>query len=142
MKHMTRFRIVAATVGALLTLAACSSSSSPSSSSSTPTSTPTSSTASTPAASSSTPAASGPTITISNFSYTGTLTVKAGTKITVVNMDSAAHTLTDKKSGKFDTGTVAGSGGTATFIAPNTPGTYQFGCSFHPAMAGTLIVTP
>jgi plastocyanin len=78
-------------------------------------------------------------ITISSFKYAGTLTVKAGTKVTVTNNDSAAHTLTDK-GGKFDTGNIAGSGGTGTFTAPTTPGSYPFGCTYHPNMAGTLVV--
>jgi plastocyanin len=69
------------------------------------------------------------------------MTVKAGAKVTVTNKDSAAHTLTDKATHKFDTGNIAGSGGTATFTAPSAPGTYKFGCTYHPNMAGTLTVT-
>ena len=69
------------------------------------------------------------------------MTVKAGETITVTNKDSAAHTLTDKATKKFDTGNIPGNGGTATFTAPTTPGTYKFGCTYHPNMAGTLIVT-
>jgi plastocyanin len=82
-----------------------------------------------------------PKITIKNFGFSGTLTVKAGAKVTVVNEDSVAHTLTDKKTHKFDTGNIAGSGGTGTFTAPTTPGSYPFGCTYHPNMAGTLVVT-
>jgi plastocyanin len=67
--------------------------------------------------------------------------VKAGAKVSVVNEDSAAHTLTDKKTHKFDTGNIDGNGGTGTFTAPTTPGSYPFGCTYHPQMAGTLVVT-
>jgi plastocyanin len=82
---------------------------------------------------------SGAVITIKNFGYTGSLTVKAGTKVTVVNDDSVPHTLTDKKR-KFDTGSIGG-GGKGSFTAPSQPGKYPFGCTFHPEMAGTLTVT-
>lgn len=67
--------------------------------------------------------------------------MKAGTKVTVVNQDSVAHTLTDKDTKKFDTGSISGSGGTGTFTAPSKPGKYPFGCTFHPEMSGTLTVT-
>jgi plastocyanin len=79
-------------------------------------------------------------ITISGFAYSGTLTVKPGQKVTVTNKDSVPHTVTDKQNHKFDTGSIDGSGGTGTFTAPTTPGSYQFGCTFHPNMAGTLVV--
>ena len=80
-------------------------------------------------------------ITISNFAFAGTMTVKAGQKVTVTNNDSVAHTLTDKATHKFDTGNINGKGGTGTFTAPTKPGTYKFGCTYHPNMAGTLTVT-
>jgi len=68
------------------------------------------------------------------------MTVKPGQKVTVTNQDTAAHTLTDKKTHLFDTGNIAGGGGTGTFTAPTKPGSYPFGCTYHPAMKGTLIV--
>ena len=123
----------AAGLAVVLALSACSSSSSGNNNHTTPPATQ-------PAGGSSA-STSGPTITIKGFGYSGTLTVKAGTKVTVVNHDSVAHTLTDKKTQKFDTGSIAGSGGTGSFTAPSAPGTYPFGCTFHPEMAGTLTVT-
>ena len=87
------------------------------------------------------PASSSGGITISSFAYSGQLTVKAGQKVTVTNNDSVAHTLTDKKTHLFDTGNIDGNGGTGTFTAPKKPGTYAFGCTYHPTMAGTLTVT-
>ena len=80
------------------------------------------------------------TITIMDFGYTGDLTVKAGERVTVVNRDSVAHTLTDKNGGQFDTGTIAG-GGSGSFVAPMKPGMYPFGCTIHPEMTGVLTVT-
>lgn len=79
------------------------------------------------------------TITIMDYGYTGALTVEPGADVTVVNKDSIAHTLTDKASGLFDTGSVAG-GGTGSFVAPTKPGRYSFGCTIHPEMTGVLTV--
>ena len=79
------------------------------------------------------------TITIMDFGYTGDLTVKPGTRVTVVNRDSVAHSLTDKNSGLFDTGTIAGDA-SGSFVAPMQPGKYPFGCTLHPEMTGVLTV--
>ena len=81
-----------------------------------------------------------PTITIMDFGYAGDLRVKPGARVTVVNRDSVAHTLTDKNGGLFDTGTIAGDG-SGSFVAPMQPGTYPFGCTLHPEMTGVLTVT-
>ncbi|HVU73045.1 MAG TPA: cupredoxin domain-containing protein [Mycobacteriales bacterium] len=79
------------------------------------------------------------TITIKNFNY-NPLTVKAGATVTVVNSDQAPHTVTDSGAGKaFDTGTLQ-SGATTTFTAPTTPGTYDYICTIHSYMHGTLKV--
>jgi plastocyanin len=133
-RHMNRYalRLALPAVAVSLALIVAGCSSSKSSSTSTP---PANSTTS----SSSSTSSGG--ITISGFSYSGELTVKAGATITVTNKDSVPHTLTDKANHKFDSGTVNGSGGTATFTAPSAPGTYNFGCTFHPSMAGKLVVT-
>lgn len=80
------------------------------------------------------------TITIMDYGYAGALTVEPGEDVTVVNKDSIAHTLTDKASGLFDTGSIAG-GGTGSFVAPTKPGRYPFGCTIHPEMTGVLTVT-
>jgi plastocyanin len=88
-------------------------------------------------ASSATPASG---IVISGFAFSGTMTVKPGQKVTVTNNDSVAHTLTDKKTHLFDTGNIDGNGGTGTFTAPSKPGSYPFGCTYHPQMQGTLVV--
>lgn len=145
---MNRYALAVTTAALMLMLTACSSSSTssksttPATGATAPSNAATTAPSATTTASSagSTPAAAAGGIVISGFAYTGTLTVKPGEKVTVTNKDSVAHTLTDKKNHKFDTGSIAGDGGTATFIAPTTPGTYQFGCTFHPNMQGTLIV--
>jgi plastocyanin len=80
-------------------------------------------------------------ILISNSTYSGSMTVKPGQKVTVTNMDPTPHTLTNKRTALFSTGTIKGGGGTGTFTAPLTPGSYEFWCILHPAKEhGTLIV--
>jgi plastocyanin len=85
------------------------------------------------------PAATGTTITIKNFSFSpSTLTVAAGATVTVHNDDSATHTVT-ANSKAFNTGEVA-PGGTVTFKAPATAGSYPYICMIHQFMHGTLVV--
>jgi len=89
------------------------------------------------------PAASAPAgIVISGFTYSGSLTVTTGQEVTVTNADPVLvlHTLTDKQTGLFNTGPIAGGGGTGSFTAPTQPGSYPFGCLFHLTMQGTLVV--
>jgi plastocyanin len=138
---MRRIALAASAAALSILIASCSSSSNSSTAKTTKPATPPAS--STKAAASATSAAptSGAGITINTFAYSGTMTVKAGQKITVTNKDSVAHTLTDKATHKFDTGNIAGGGGTGTFTAPSKPGSYPFGCTYHPNMHGTLIVT-
>ena len=92
---------------------------------------------SSPAASSpatSTPAA-GATLTIAGFAF-GPLTVTAGQQITIVNKDSAAHTVTDD-AGSFDVKVPAG--GTATLTIAKA-GSYKIHCKIHSSMHGTIAV--
>ncbi|MFH8259266.1 cupredoxin domain-containing protein [Streptomyces roseolus] len=67
------------------------------------------------------------------------LTAAPGARISVVNEDSAPHTVTAEDADVFDTGTIEG-GQTATFTAPPTAGTYRYLCDIHPSMTGTLTV--
>ncbi|MFE4060323.1 cupredoxin domain-containing protein [Streptomyces sp. NPDC059096] len=79
-------------------------------------------------------------MTIDNFAYApSALTVAPGSKVTVVNKDSVAHTLTATTGKAFDTGTI-GPGKTATFTAPAKAGAYPYICTIHPFMKGTLTV--
>jgi plastocyanin len=85
------------------------------------------------------PASAAGTITIQGFAFSAPLTVAPGTQITVLNKDGAEHTVTADSAGGFDVTVPAE--GTATFTAPNAPGSYAFHCSVHPQMKhGTLVV--
>jgi len=75
----------------------------------------------------------------SNTSYSPpTFTAKVGQTVTWVNRDSAAHTVTSTTPA-FDSGNmVAG----ATFSYKfSQPGTYQYVCTYHSWMKGTVVVT-
>ncbi len=75
---------------------------------------------------------------VANFAFhPNTLTVKAGTKITVTNNDSTAHTAT-AKSGAFDSGTIKP--GESVSFTLNKPGVYHYYCQFHAFMNGTITV--
>jgi plastocyanin len=91
------------------------------------------------AAGASTPSAKKPSVTIDNFAFSPkTLTVKAGSKLTVKNKDSTTHTFTADK-GAFDTGDID-SGSSAT-VTVKKPGTYAYHCNIHSSMHGTIKVT-
>ncbi len=77
-------------------------------------------------------------LAIVNYAFTpATLTVKAGTKITVINRDQTAHTAT-ADSGGFDSGTLKA--GQAAHFTVTKPGTYTYICQFHAFMTGRIVV--
>lgn len=82
-------------------------------------------------------AAAAATIHIKSFAYTGPDTVPAGATVTVMNMDSQAHTLT-ADDGSFDA--IVKAGTSVTFTAPAKPGAYSYHCTYHSNMHGTLTV--
>jgi plastocyanin len=84
--------------------------------------------------------ATGARIVIKNFGFSGTFRVHRGQRVTVVNRDFVAHTLTSNTKGKFNTGRIPANGGRRTFTAPKRLGHYGFHCSIHPEMKGTLTV--
>lgn len=85
------------------------------------------------------PEAESVTIIIEDFEYQVPESVAPGTEITVINKDSATHTVTNEAKGAFDV-TVDGGGGKATFTAPTTPGSFGIICTFHANMSATLVV--
>lgn len=78
-------------------------------------------------------------ITIRDFEYEMPETVPAGAEITVVNEDTAPHTVTTTETDDFDA--IVQGGETTTFTAPSEPGEYPFICTYHPNMTGTLVVS-
>lgn len=79
------------------------------------------------------------TIDIADFMFKPeTVTVKAGTKVTWMNHDTAPHTATDSAGGGFDTGTLRK--GDKKTLKLEKPGTYAYACSFHPFMKATVTV--
>lgn len=90
------------------------------------------------ASSSASPRSGSAAIGIQSFSYTTPASVTPGATVTVTNHDSVAHTVTSDTSGQFNVNVQPG--GSATFTAPNSPGTYKFHCIYHGNMHGTLVV--
>lgn len=78
------------------------------------------------------------TITIKGFAFGQPVTVAPGATVQVVNADAAPHNVT-AADGSFRTSNLNQDQAT-TFTAPSTPGRYEFTCTLHPEMTGTLIV--
>jgi len=85
-----------------------------------------------------TAAPTGPTIGIANMKFTSPASVPPGAKVTVTNSDGVEHTVTADSGKAFDV--EVDENGTATFTAPNQPGTYAYHCTYHPMMHGQLVV--
>jgi plastocyanin len=81
----------------------------------------------------------GNTVTIKDFKFTpASLTVKVGTKVTFINEDTTTHTATSQGGSTISSGNLAhGQSYTVTFTKA---GTYQYICSIHPYMKGTVTV--
>jgi plastocyanin len=77
-------------------------------------------------------------VAIAGFAFSpATLTVNAGDRVTWTNSDSVAHTAT-ASSGAFDTGSIAP--GESASVRFTQAGTYQYVCTPHPTMTGTIRV--
>lgn len=81
------------------------------------------------------------TVTISNFAYDPScFTARAAQRMSLVNEDSASHTLTISGT---DIDVEIG-GGETLDLDPVTgivqPGTYDFSCRFHPSMTGRVTI--
>ena len=78
-------------------------------------------------------------IGIDNFQFTPrTLTVKAGAKVTWMNGDDVPHQIVSA-SGQFNASPVLDTDQRFSAIFSST-GTYQYFCSLHPQMQGTVVV--
>jgi plastocyanin len=79
-------------------------------------------------------------VSIANFAFSpATLTVKKGTTVTWTNNDSTTHTVT-ADSGNGPNSEQLAPGKTYDFTF-NTVGTFNYHCSIHTSMHGTVTVT-
>ena len=84
--------------------------------------------------------AGGASVTIEGFAFgPRTLKAKVGEKITWTNDDAAAHTVTAKPGGDFDSGTLAQ--GASFSFTPQKVGTIAYFCAIHPSMTATIEVS-
>jgi plastocyanin len=80
------------------------------------------------------------TIEIKDFAFNPqTITVKSGEKITWINRDEEPHTVVSvgkkfQRSSGLDTDQEFS-------IVAGAPGTYEYFCSVHPKMTGTIVIT-
>ena len=85
----------------------------------------------------------GPTPTITEVVIEGfafgpdTITVAAGTTVTWLNKDSAAHTVSSRED-VFDSGNL--SGGATFSYTSDQKGSFDYYCKFHPYMTARIIV--
>ena len=78
------------------------------------------------------------TVTIEGMQFNPPqLTVHRGERIVWVNKDLFPHTVTSAAR-VFDSGGIAANGSWS--FTPRKPGSYPYGCTFHPTMKGTITV--
>jgi amicyanin len=81
----------------------------------------------------------GTAVAITDFKFNpATLTVPVGTTVTWTNQDEEPHTLAAKDGSFHSPG--MDTHGTYSFTF-TTPGSYDYICSIHPFMTGTVVVT-
>jgi plastocyanin len=67
-----------------------------------------------------------------------TITITSGTTITWTNKDAATHNVTSNTAGLFSSGPISTNGTFPQLFS--TAGTFQYKCTIHPSMTGTVIV--
>ena len=81
----------------------------------------------------------GDQVSIDNFAFVpATLTVKVGSTVTWTNHDEEPHTVAASDGSFHSPG--MGTGATYSHTFP-TPGKFDYVCSIHPSMHGTVVVT-
>ena len=84
--------------------------------------------------------AGGPVVSIDNFAFVpATLTVPVGSSVTWTNHDEEPHTVA-ASDGSFHSSGMGAQGTYSHSFA--TAGTFDYVCSIHPFMHGTVVVTP
>ena len=77
------------------------------------------------------------TVSIDGTSFApATLTVRRGERVVWINKDPFPHTAT--AAGSFESGSIAA--GASWRFTPRTRGTFDYICTLHPNMKGTLVV--
>jgi len=78
------------------------------------------------------------TVTIQSMAFSpSTITITAGSTVKWTNNDAIAHTVTSN-TGAFDSGNMA-AGATYSYTF-STAGTYNYHCTYHSGMTGTVMV--
>ena len=86
------------------------------------------------------PAVGTTAVSINNFAFTpAAITVKAGATVTWTNNDEEPHTVFSS-TGEVKSPVLASNQNTYSFTF-TTPGTYEYNCTIHPFMHGTVTVT-
>lgn len=67
------------------------------------------------------------------------ITVKVGTTVKWTNNDGVTHTVTSNDGTSFDSGNI-GAGGSFSYTFTHV-GTFDYHCTLHSAMTGTVVVT-
>jgi plastocyanin len=84
-------------------------------------------------------AVAGDQVTIDNFAFApATLTVKVGSTVTWTNRDEEPHTVAASDGSFHSPGMGTGATFSQTF---STAGKFDYVCSIHPSMHGTVVVT-
>lgn len=80
-------------------------------------------------------------VTIQNFAFNpSSLTIKVGTTVTWTNQDSSTHTITSDSGNELNSGNIpSGQTYSHTF---NSVGIFNYHCSIHTYMRGTITVNP
>ena len=80
-------------------------------------------------------------VAIKDFAFApGTVTVKAGTTVTWTNNDQDPHTVTSTGTGGPLKSATMQNGEKYTYTF-TTAGTFEYLCTIHPFMTGTVVVT-
>ena len=147
---MNRFRFLPVLIASLALLLAACGGAAPSPTASEPAATPSSepsqaeSAAPSEAAEPSEAAGEEATVRLSQFAFdTEELTIAAGTEVSFVNADSAAHTVTEGTDGAAADDPIIDEELTqnaATSFTFDEAGTYEITCLFHPSMNMTIVV--
>lgn len=78
-------------------------------------------------------------VTVQDFNFEPpAIQVKAGSKVTFTNKDSAVHTATSEQEGLFDSDDLEQ--GKPRSVSFDKPGTFAYFCVYHATMKGEVVV--